>query len=95
MQLSSDIYVEVVKANTIFPVYKEEVMARRLSFNKAIGLLTALDGEIDVLFLTSDISEDTVASWKDLIRNELRLLVYVRNKDKERYKDLLRKTQET
>ena len=95
MQLSSDIYVEVVKANTIFPVYKEDVMARRLSFNKAIGLLTALDGEIDVLFLTSDISEDIVASWKDLIRNELRLLVYVRNKDKERYKDLLRKTQET
>ena len=93
--LAHDILVEVVKANSTFPVYKEEVMARRLSFNKAIGLLTSLDMEADILFETSDIPEDLYREWKELIKNELKLLVYVRNKDKERYKDLLRKTQET
>ena len=93
--LAHDILTEVVKANSTFPIYKEEVMARRLSFNKAIGLLTSLDMEADILFETSNISEEMYESWKDLIRSELKLLVYVRNKDKERYKDLLRKTQES
>lgn len=95
--LADDVYKYVRQANAVFPVSKMEVDTRRMYFNKAIGALHTLAGQIDIMAeILSGNPEcenwlyKAMDQWGQLIDEELKMINSVRNKDKERFKKLFK-----
>ena len=95
--LADDVYNHVRYANAVFPICKADVEARRIAFNKATGSLHALAGHIDimaeVLFGNPDreywFSSDIVSTGK-VDEEQRKNINAVRNKDKERFKKIMK-----
>lgn len=95
--LADDVYNHVRYANAVFPICKAEVEMRRMAFNKAIGSLHALAGHIDIMAEVLSGNPEceewlykALERWGQLIDEELKMLTSVKNKDKERFKKLMK-----
>lgn len=95
--LADDVYSHVRYANAVFPICKADVDARRMAFNKAIGSLHALAGHIDIMAEVlsgnpecEDWLYKAMDHWGQLIDEELKMINSVKNKDKERFKKIVK-----
>lgn len=96
VSLAKAIYNNVKAANSVYPTNTDEVQLRRnylITANCELQcLLSQLDIARDFVRGTQDnkpIQSGVWQKWADLITEEAKLISAVKNKDKERFKDLL------
>ena len=96
VSLAKAIYNNVKAANSVYPTNAAEVQIRRtylITANCELQcLLSQLDIARDFVRGTQDnkpIQSSVWQKWADLITEETKLISAVKNKDKERFKDLL------
>ena len=96
VSLAKAIYNNVKAANSVYPTNTDEVQLRRnylITANCELQcLLSQLDIARDFVRGTRDnkpIQSGVWQKWADLITEEAKLISAVKNKDKERFKDLL------
>lgn len=86
--LATKIFIEAKSANSIYPINKEEVQIRRNHINAAIASLYSLISMIDLAKEIFNLEERVMIKSMALISEELKLLKALKNKDRERFRDL-------
>lgn len=95
MGLASEVYEDVVSANSIFPVNQHEAQLRRDHLTAANAALQALDRQLGLLagVLWKNPEnfngfDHAFTVWGDLINEEAKLISGIKRADRARYKDL-------
>lgn len=88
IQISADIYSNVLQANSIYPVNQQEFKERILCLKRALSLIYSLKGQISLGYRHQKISTSVVKEINEYIEKQKRLLKGIIKKDKERYKGL-------
>ena len=86
---AASIYQNVKRGNSVYPLNRHEVQARRDYFLRAYVELQALVSQIEVAYELLHFDEKILHEWAALISSEMKLVQAVMKKDRERYKDLL------
>lgn len=96
VELSRKVYNNVKAANSVYPTNAAEVQVRKNYIIAANCALQCLISQLDIAreFIRSTDDNKPIRStvwqtWIDLVTTEVKLLAALKNKDKERYKDLL------
>lgn len=87
---AASITSNVEHANSIYPLCQEEVKLRRSFFIKALGDITNLASQIEIVYEaeTFQLEARIKTEWIALIDKEERLIKGVMKKDRERYKNI-------
>ena len=85
---ATEIYVNVKKGNSVYPVNQHEVQMRRDYFIKAIAELQSLISQIELANELLGLDKKAVQEWSGLISKELRLIKAIMKNDREKYREL-------
>lgn len=87
-QLSVDIYNDVKRGNSIYPLNQKEVQMRRNYFLRARANLYSLVSQIEVAQEMFGIDIKHMEKWSEFINNEIKLISGVLDSDRKKYKKL-------
>ena len=95
MHLATDVYNNVVSANSVYPINQHEAQLRRDYLTAANASLQSLDRQLGllagVLYKNPENFkgfESAFTTWGELINEEAKLISGIRRADRTRYKDL-------
>lgn len=83
VDLVKDVYNNVIRGNSIYVKYEEDLFLRRECFYKAYGSLRAFISQLSIAkdFCNLDFKDSVWHKWMDLAEQELKLLKGVLEKD--------------
>jgi hypothetical protein len=86
--ISTRIYEDVKRGNSIYPTNQHEAQLRRDYFLSANAELQNIVSQIEVAVELFGIEGHVLEEWMGLVASEIKLIKAVLSKDKARYKDL-------
>ena len=82
------VYEDVKRGNSIYPLNQHEVQMRRDYFLRAHAELQSMVSQLEVAQELFGIEPDTMKFWMEMIDTEIRLVKAVLKNDRARYKEL-------
>ena len=86
--ISTRIYEDVKRANSIYPTNQHEVQIRRDYFIHANAELQNMVSQLELAYELFGFDLSVMEHWMELVDKEIRLIKAVMKSDKARYKDL-------